>query len=137
MIAFPTQNLSRERTVRPLAERLLQEAPANAILLTPGDRTIFTLWYFHHVEGQRPDLRLVDANLFAFDWYRARLGRQFPDIAVSEDDDLAAFQRLNESGRPFCRAGLVEKPGEYPSDGTVSDSFGEGPPYLLCFEGND
>jgi hypothetical protein len=135
--AFPGQDISRDRQVRPLVEKLLHEAPANAILLTPGDRTIFTLWYFQHVEDQRPDLRLVDANLFAFDWYRARLSRQFPDVTVPEDDDLAAFQRLNEVGRPFCLAGLVENPGEHPLDGFVSNNSDEAPPYLNCTEDNN
>jgi hypothetical protein len=129
---WPTQDLSQDRQPRATAEALLQAAPAGAILLTPGDRTIFTLWYFHHVEGQRPDLRLVDANLFAFDWYRERLSRQYPDIKALIDDDLVAWQQANEGTRPICLAGLIEKPGELPSGIAVTALPGGGPPYLLC-----
>jgi hypothetical protein len=136
IVAYPGQDLGRERPVRPMAEKLLNEAPENAILLTPGDRTIFTLWYFHHVEGQRPDLRLVDANLFAFDWYRARLSRQFPDLVVPAGDDLAAFQRLNENDRPFCQASLLEKTGELLSTVESTTTLEEISPYLLCVEEN-
>lgn len=132
IVAFPGQDLSRDRQARQAAELLLREAPANAILLTPGDRTIFTLWYFHHVEGQRHDLRLVDANLFAFDWYRERLSRQFPDIHVPQDDNLVALQRANENSRPFCLAGLHENPGKLPSGSASPALLAGNPPYLLC-----
>jgi hypothetical protein len=53
---------------------------------------------------------------------------------VPEGDDLAAFRRLNEVGRAFCLAGLVENPGDHPLDGFISDNSGESPPYLNCIE---
>jgi hypothetical protein len=129
---WPTQDLSQDRQPRALAEALLRAAPADAILLTPGDRTIFTLWYFHHVEGQRPDLRLVDANLFAFDWYRERLSRQYPNIQVPRDDDLVAWQQANEGTRPVCLAGLIQQPGELPSGAAGTALLTGKPPYLFC-----
>jgi hypothetical protein len=129
---WSAQDLSQDRQPRVMAEALLQAAPAGAILLTPGDRTIFTLWYFHHIEGQRPDLRLVDANLFAFDWYRERLSQQYPDIQAPRDDDLVAWQQANEGTRPVCLAGLIDKPGKLPS-GTARAVLPTGePPYLFC-----
>jgi hypothetical protein len=67
---------------RALAMAALEAAPPRAVLLTPGDRSLFTLWYFHHVEGLRSDVVIVDANLFAFDWYRARLATQETDLFV-------------------------------------------------------
>lgn len=99
---------SQEQQVRPLAEQILMAAPDGAILLTPGDRTIFTLWYFHHVEGQRPDLLLVDSNLFAFPWYRQRLQAQYPDLRGLAADDLPAFRAANGEQRPICQVNLVE-----------------------------
>ena len=41
LLHLPTQNLRHAPTWRPTATGLLQEAPPNAILLTPGDTTIF------------------------------------------------------------------------------------------------
>ncbi|MEM7113148.1 MAG: DUF2723 domain-containing protein [Chloroflexota bacterium] len=104
LLNFQQQNLRQAPTMRPVATALLQAAPENAILLTPGDTTIFTLWYFHHVEEQRPDLLLVDANLFAFDWYRARLQQQVPSLVAVTHDNLAAFEQENK--RPFCHTHL-------------------------------
>jgi hypothetical protein len=133
VMVYPSQDLSREHQVRPLAETLLREAPPNALLLTPGDRTIFTLWYFHHVEGQRPDLRLVDANLFAFDWYRSRLSDLYPDVVIPVGDDLIALQHNNISGRPFCEVGLASPPESMPIS-SEHLRLSAGPPYLFCIE---
>lgn len=107
LIGYPARDLSDQPGPRAAAESLLRAAPANALLLTPGDRTIFTLWYFQHVEGARPDLRLVDANLFAFDWYRARLRERYPDILVPAGDDLTTLQDANIATRPVCAATLA------------------------------
>ncbi|MCA9990560.1 MAG: DUF2723 domain-containing protein [Anaerolineales bacterium] len=106
MLNFDGQNLSRDQIVRPLAGSVLRAAPANAILMAPGDQTIFTLWYFQHVEGQRPDLILVDSNLFAFDWYRQRLGQQYPELHHLAEDDLPGFRAQNGT-QPICDVALT------------------------------
>jgi hypothetical protein len=92
---------------------MLQVMPPDAILLTPGDPTIFTLWYFQHVEGRRPDLVLVDTNLFAFAWYRQRLQGQYPALDGLERDDLENFRRINQARRPVCLASLVTGLADY------------------------
>jgi hypothetical protein len=107
VIGYSGQNLRYDAGPRGTAVALLRSAPPRAVLMTPGDRTIFTLWYFHHVEGLRPDVRLVDANLFAFDWYRRRLDAHYPDLAVPAGDDLDALRLNNAATRPFCTVGLV------------------------------
>lgn len=133
LAAYPTQDLS-SREPRAMAEAVFEAAPRHAILLAPGDRTVFSLWYFHHVEDRRPDVILVDANLFAFDWYRERLAQQYPSIAVPQADDLAAFQRHNAPARPFCTVGLVGPAPSIPA-GLPSDRRTGDPPYLNCSEG--
>lgn len=131
---YSTQTLAGEIGPRPAAEALLAAAPRNALLLTPGDRTIFTLWYFHHVEGQRPDLRLADASLFAFDWYRARLAALYPELHVPAEDDLEALQRLNEKERPFCRVSLLTSPLPPPDAHRGAVSGVAKTPTMICYE---
>jgi hypothetical protein len=106
LLNYNVVSLRGDHTIRPITLALLREAPENAILLTPGDQTIFTLWYFQHVELYRDDLILIDANLTAFDWYRERLSQRYPDIRGLERDDLTGLQQLNQGQRPFCRAAL-------------------------------
>jgi hypothetical protein len=109
LLHFSQQDLRQERQVRPAAMALLTAVPPDAIVLTPGDQTISTLWYFQAVEGQRPDLVLVDHNLFGFDWYRARLGEQFPFLAALDQGNPAEFVAANRGIRPFCQARFDEQ----------------------------
>jgi hypothetical protein len=102
ILNFQSQNLHHEQQLRPSVETVLREIPENAILLTPGDQSIFSLWYFQHVEGRRPDLFLVDANMFAFDWYRERLALRYPQLEGLSTDNVTSFQELNARIRPFC-----------------------------------
>lgn len=132
---YPAMDLSDEQGPRDLTEELLNAAPENALLLATGDRTIFTLWYFHHVEGLRPDLTLIDANLFAFDWYRERLRSLNPNISVPVGDDLLALKRDNVSNHPFCVASLVSPPDHWAGGVQVFSLSPSHPPYLTCPEG--
>lgn len=98
---FSGQTLRQESAVRQQTERVWQQVPESAILLTAGDPAIFALWYFHHVEDQRPDLVLVDGNLFAFDWYRRHLAQRYPHLTQLQNDELDKFQQANQH-RPVC-----------------------------------
>ena len=88
--------------IRPFAEQILNSSPPTAILITSGDPDIFTLWYFHHAEGQRPDIFIVDDQLFAFDWYRTRIAQMYPALDVTQQDDLAQFRTANGDNHPIC-----------------------------------
>jgi hypothetical protein len=112
LLNFNAINSADIHKIRPFAEQILNRSPANAILLTSGDPDIFALWYFHFVEGQRPDLIIVDDQLFAFDWYRSRLNTRYPALQGLAVDDLPAFRALNARQRPICTVSLGEA-GEF------------------------
>lgn len=120
LLNFNGQTLRADQQVRERAEALLPAIPRAAIVETPGDGTIFALWYFQHVEEQRPDLVLVDRELFAYDWYRVRLARLYPDLARLDQSDEAVFREANGGERPFCQASLT------PSNEALYS--------LICFE---
>lgn len=132
MLTFNDRDLHNQRPVRELALPAIVAAPEHALLLTPGDRTYFTLLYLQQIEGIRRDARLVDANLFAFDWYRDRLRARYPDLAVPAKDDLAALQRENSADRPFCLVGLAEPPQELAAFFDIILNLEGGAPYLSC-----
>jgi hypothetical protein len=106
LLHFSEQNLRQETRVRPGAIAMLEAIPSEAIVLTPGDQTISTLWYFQAVEGQRPDLVLIDRNLFGFDWYRQRLGHHYPFLERLETGDPDGFAEADHGKRPFCHVGF-------------------------------
>ncbi len=102
-----SQNGAVIHNVRQEAENILEPAPPSAILLTSGDPDIFALWYFHFVEGQRPDLFLVDDRLFAFVWYRHNLAQQYPTLRALNENNLAQFQASNQPHHALCRVRFV------------------------------
>lgn len=133
-LTFSARDLSHDAGARAMGMQLLDAAPPNALLLTPGDRTIFVLHYFQQVEGRRADLRVADSNLFAFDWYRSRLAAMHPDIYVPGGDELPAFQSANQGDRPFCVASLVSASMQFPSGERTPPAKGSSPPYIDCQE---
>lgn len=102
MLNFDQMDPGMHDRVREQAEPVLEQAPPEAILLTSGDQTTFSLWYLQHVEDRRPDLIIVDRNLFAFDWYRRQLGRRTPHLKHLAQDDLQEFRRANTPRYPVC-----------------------------------
>ncbi len=98
-----SHNGANIHNIRQQAEQILEPAPPGAILITSGDPDIFTLWYFHHVEGQRPDIILVDDKLFAFDWYRHHLRQQHTTLRALEEDNLTLFKTANKPQRAICQ----------------------------------
>ena len=106
LFAVDDVSLHGDMAVRERATMLLAELPDNAVALTPGDRTIFTLWYLQEVEDSRPDVVVVDENLFAFEWYRERLARLHPELKGLAVDDVAGFAAVNGKSRPICATSI-------------------------------
>jgi hypothetical protein len=107
LLNFSTMNLRHDPGIRPYAEQLLSDLPANAIVITDGDPALFALWYLHISEGQRPDIAIVDNHLFAFDWYRERLHQTYPDLIVPQADDFEKLQTEQVQERPFCHVNIT------------------------------
>lgn len=107
LLNFSAMDLRNDDGIRPYAEDLLATAPPHAILQTNGDPALFSLWYFHFIEGQRSDIAIVDYHLFGFDWYRQQLPLIYPDLAVPVTDDLTKLQQDNAEKRPFCNVDII------------------------------
>jgi hypothetical protein len=118
---FEAVNLRDDMGPRPQATQLLQAIPQGAVLLAPGDETLFILWALQQGEGQRPDLILVDTNLFAFDWYRQRLARLYPQLTALQEDDVARFHQENQGHLPVCTA-TIHQPQTIMCDGPDLES---------------
>jgi hypothetical protein len=81
------------------AERVLQQAPSQAVLLTAQDAHTFTLWYVHDVLGERPDVVVVDRDLWAQEPYRKMVAGALGLEAV--EDNLAPEEAAHQVGRPI------------------------------------
>jgi hypothetical protein len=76
------------------ADQVLYNAPPRAILRTAEDAHTFTLWYAHDVLGMRPDIVVVDRDLWGLDSYQKMLQN-----ILGENSSLDEIAR--ESGRPL------------------------------------
>jgi hypothetical protein len=73
LVNWAAMDLSGEHTPRRWAEQILTEAPAEAVLVTSQDAHTFTLWYAQEVVGLRPDVVILDRDLWAQAFYRTFL----------------------------------------------------------------
>ncbi|MCA9980885.1 MAG: DUF2723 domain-containing protein [Anaerolineales bacterium] len=104
----PLTQSAQQPSPRQQVQATLPNLPPKAIVLTSGgDQTIFALWYFQHVEGWRPDLIIVDTDLFAFDWYRQRIQQRYPQLKALAEDDLPGFSDANQPDHPICTLTLT------------------------------
>ncbi|MDA0242077.1 MAG: DUF2723 domain-containing protein [Chloroflexi bacterium] len=107
LVALHYSSMATE-PIRETAVPFLNELPPNTLLLTQGDEATFAMWYFHHAEGLRPDIIVVDTDLLAFDWYRRRLQRHYPTLNGLAQDDLATL--VQQAERPIWHWELLSNP---------------------------
>lgn len=92
-------DVSDDRQALTWAEHTLQAAPAKAALLTAQDAQTFTLWYVHDVLGIRPDVLILDDDLWSLEHYRTTMQRTHALDATAPSAKIAA-ERAN---RPVIR----------------------------------
>lgn len=59
---------SNRYTATAMAKNYLNSCEKNAILFTIGDNDTFPLWYAQEIEGVRPDIKIINTQLFMTDW---------------------------------------------------------------------
>ncbi len=59
---------SNRYTATAMAKNYLNACDKNAILFTIGDNDTFPLWYAQEIEGIRPDIKIINTQLFMTDW---------------------------------------------------------------------
>ena len=89
-------DLHGDRTAMEWAHRILQQAPPGAVLVTAQDAHTFTLWYAHDGLGQRPDLLVVDRDL----WYHLPYRRMVLQELGLESSPTRLDEALARTGRP-------------------------------------
>lgn len=67
---------SNKYTAIAMAKNYLESCEKNAILFTIGDNDTFPLWYAQEIENVRPDIKIVNTQLFMTDWYIDQMKRK-------------------------------------------------------------
>jgi hypothetical protein len=100
VLNYQEMDVHRDTLARDFGESVFSAVPERAVLLSTQDAHTFTLWYFQHVLGQRPDVAVVDTGLLGYDWYRVGLLHAYPGLVVSGGDG-EELGRAN-APRPIC-----------------------------------
>jgi hypothetical protein len=61
---------------------LFRMLPQGALVWTKGDLVINVMRYLQQCEGQRPDVRVIDRELFRRRWMKRLANYRFPDVSV-------------------------------------------------------
>jgi len=101
LLFWGQMDLRSDRTAIEWAEQVLGQAPSQAMLLTAQDAHTFTLWYVHDVLGKRPDVVVVDQDLWIHRPYREMVGEVL-GLKVRESG-LALEEAARRTGRPIVR----------------------------------
>lgn len=88
-------DLSDDRTATEWTEQVLREAPSEAILLTAQDAHTFALWYAHDALGQRPDVVVIDRDMWGYGPYRKMMSEALGPL----EDGLSPEQVAKLVGR--------------------------------------
>ncbi|MDH7486280.1 MAG: DUF2723 domain-containing protein [Anaerolineae bacterium] len=106
---FAAQDLRREREAADFATAALAAAEPGALIVSGGDRDTFALWYRRYALGERPDVTVVNASLWGFDWYRRTLAAHHPAVALPDGattpPDLPGLIEANLRQRPVYVTG--------------------------------
>ena len=98
LLFWGQMDVSGDHAATEWAERVLTEAPSQALLLTAQDRHTFTLWYAHDVLCERPDVVIVDRDLWAQSPYRKMVAGALGLEAV--ESSLSPEKAAQRAGRP-------------------------------------
>ncbi len=102
---YSDMNLRHDVAAETFAHAVFAQAPPEALLITRTDAQTFTLWYYHFLESQRPDVAIVDARLAGYPWYEPMLAAQGRTLRLPDYDPtgtwLERFRALN-AGYPMC-----------------------------------
>jgi hypothetical protein len=80
--------------VEDYAMNILTDLPPNALVLsTQWDYFVSASYYFTHVNNVRPDIVVLDKELFRRSWYFPQLKGMYPEVIKKSEGEYSAFMR--------------------------------------------
>jgi hypothetical protein len=113
LLFWGQMDVSEDKTAIGWAEQALDRAPPQAVVLSDQDRHTFTLWYVHDVLGSRPDVTVIDVDLWGQKPYHEMMANELGLDAG--ENDLPLEEATRQAGRPIVHtADLIVTKEEAP-----------------------
>lgn len=93
---------SQDLRAETFGKKVLAQSPEHAMVFAKGDKSIFTMWYFHFALHKRPDLVVVATDLLRFDWYLESLRMTYPELKLPGLFPFAEVMMAENPERPVC-----------------------------------
>jgi hypothetical protein len=115
VLTLPKVDASKDNRAEQFGAKVMSVAPKHAIIFTDGDNDSFTLWYYHYVLKERPDIAVIVTNLLPYQWYRDTLKNTYPALIIpnSMSDSLQTTIIMLNSGHPVCYTIVVNEGSIY------------------------
>ena len=108
---YPENDLSGDHRAQKFGKAVFAALPPQAIVIAIGDRSLFSLWYYHFVLKERPDIAVLSDALWPNAWYRDVLHDTYSTLNTA---DVAAEASLLANSiaqanpmRPVCEVMII------------------------------
>ncbi len=97
---FSGQDLSQDYEALAYVQQRLDLAAPGTVIVTENDPDTFALWYGRYGLGLRPDVAIVNKNLWPYAWYQQSLYQTHPHLPL-----ITSEQLLRKYPLPRCGGG--------------------------------
>ncbi len=105
---YPKIDLSADHHAEKFGKTVFATLPPQAIVLAKGDLALFSLWYYHFVLKERPDISVLGDGLLSQPWYIDILHNTYSTLNISLDVvESQTIAQVNPN-RPTCVVLIVD-----------------------------
>jgi hypothetical protein len=102
-------DLSGDHRAEKFEKAVFATLPPQAIVLAKGDYALFSLWYYHFVLKERPDIAVLAEGLLSYPWYIDILHDTYSTLNISLQDVLSQHIAQANPMRPTCAVLIINE----------------------------
>ena len=123
---YPKLDLSGDHLTQKFEKAAMATLPAQAIVVT-SDRALFSLWYYHFVQKERPDIAIVARGLLPNAWYIDVLHDTYSTLNISSKD-VVTSNSSTQAASIGSDVNATEAQTEAEAEASLAKSIGQANP---------
>ena len=109
IVTYPEIDLSGDHRADHFEKAVFAALPPQSIVVAKGDQALFSLWYYHFVLKDRPDIAVLGDGLLSSPWYIDVLHDTYPTLNLSLKDVLSQPIAEVNPTRPTCTVMILDE----------------------------